>query len=1120
MKIQNMMGESVKKDRNVEYYLQDDGKFVITNYDLAKPFASFFPGIAGLFGIPMWVFYVNRGQGIASFGVESKRNAILEFFPANKAWQVASRRGFRTFIKIKDNKEAISYEPFRNKLLNQKSLLERKMFISPEDFSVQEDNKTIGLKIDAKYSALPNEPMGCLIRNLTIKNTSKENKTLEIIDGLAQVIPRGANNRFLKDIGRTIEAWTQVEFVTKFKAPFYKLAVDPSDSPQVLYVKGGNFYYSYADVNNCRKKTEFIVDPDVVFGVNKTFQYPRFFCKKNFKVPQSQITSSKTPSAFSYIDVVLKPGQEVTITSMMGYAREEQQLQTLIAKTNKKDFLKKKAAVYKQEVDKVQNNIFTKSGNPTYDLYCKQTYLDNILRGGLAVSLKGEDKSHIYHVYSRKHGDLERDYNDFLIDPTYLSQGNGNYRDVNQNRRDDVWFNTDVRDANIIAFFNLIQLDGFNPLVVFGDRFKIKADSFKKIEVLLKNKSDAPRVEKFIKKQFALGSLFMFLEINGIDLKVGKEEFLTKLLANCKRQQNAEHGEGFWVDHWTYNLDALESYLSIYPEKLREILLNKKQFVYFNNCVKVKNRDEKYILYNDTVRQYHSVGLDAVKEESEFCRATDSDDWAIRTDHGNGSIYKTNLFSKMLCLLTNKMASLDAFGCGIEMEANKPGWYDALNGLPGLFGSSVCETFELKRLIDFILSRTEQLDLEADMVVSVPKELDDFIKGLLVLVKNYLKSRTKNRDMIYWDKSYALKEAYRKQVSKGINGKLVNLKISELKVILEKMSAKLEISLANSKDKKTGLYHTYFINEVLKFDKIKTKKGFKTSKDGLFCVRPKQFKQKPLPLFLEAQVHALRCAQDNKKVKALYDFTRKSDLYDKPLKMFKVNASLEKVTIDIGRARVFTPGWLENESIWLHMEYKFVLELLRNGLYDEFFTEFKNVLIPFQPAKRYGRSILENSSFLVSSAFPDKKLHGNGFVARLSGSTAEFITMWLWMNVGQNPFRLNDQDKLIAQFEPALPAWMFTSENSVFEYCLGNDKNVIIDLPKNSYAFKFLNSTLIIYHNPKNKNTYGKNGVKPVSMQISLFNGKRINIDTEVLDTEYAQMLRDGKISKIEVKLG
>ncbi len=58
--------------------------------------------------------------------------------------------------------------------------------------------------------------------------------------------------------------------------------------------------------------------------------------------------------------------------------------------------------------------------------------------------------------------------------PTFLSQGNGNYRDVNQNRRNDVWFNRDVKDSSLINFLNLIQADGYNPLIVKGAIFVIK----------------------------------------------------------------------------------------------------------------------------------------------------------------------------------------------------------------------------------------------------------------------------------------------------------------------------------------------------------------------------------------------------------------------------------------------------------------------------------------------------------------------------------------------------------------------------------------------------------------------------------------------------------------------
>ncbi len=71
---------------NKPYYLDADGSFVIEDFQHAKLFADFFPGVSGLYGIPLWAFFVNRGQAVSSFGIESKDKAILEFQPANKAY--------------------------------------------------------------------------------------------------------------------------------------------------------------------------------------------------------------------------------------------------------------------------------------------------------------------------------------------------------------------------------------------------------------------------------------------------------------------------------------------------------------------------------------------------------------------------------------------------------------------------------------------------------------------------------------------------------------------------------------------------------------------------------------------------------------------------------------------------------------------------------------------------------------------------------------------------------------------------------------------------------------------------------------------------------------------------
>jgi hypothetical protein len=197
---------------------------------------------------------------------------------------------------------------------------------------------------------------------------------------------------------------------------------------------------------------------------------------------------------------------------------------------------------------------------------------------------------------------------------------------------------------------------------------------------------------------------------------------------------------------------------------------------------------------------------------------------------------------------------------------------------------------------------------------------------------------------------------------------------------------------------------------------------------------------------------------------------------------------------EIGRCRIFTPGWLENESIWLHMEYKYLLEILKAGLYKEFYADFKKTLIAFQDPERYGRSTLENSSFLVSSAFPDQKLHGNGFVARLSGSTAEFINIWLMMNLGPRPFFIDQNNKLNLKFSPLLAGWLFKKDGT--------------------YSFNFLKEITVTYHNYDRKDTFK---LKAKRIKFSDKNGKTVEITSGTIPAPYAEQIRSCLIKKIDI---
>jgi len=1079
----NLIQMKIKTNQlKAKYYLNKQGEFVIENYNYAKPFANFFPGIAGKYGIPMWVFYVNRGQCICSFGTRDKDQAILEFFPANKAWQFVSSQGFRTFIKIKSGKEFLYYEPFHNGYTNLKYHTVNSMRISSSALILEEQNYTLGIKTKVEYFNIPNDTYAGLSRTVTVENTGNKLKTLQLIDGLPQIVPFGTNNFFLKKLGRTIEAWMNIDNLDN-DIPFYKLEVDPTDRPEVVQIEEGNFYLSFNFNGTATKLIRPIVDPETVFGAVTDFSYPSLFlAKRNFTYPAKQITRSKTPSALLLLNLKLVPGSRQTFYSVIGQARNSKTLNQSVKKITKFGYIEKKFVENNELITKLKNDITTTSSSKALDLYAGQTYLDNIMRGGYPEVFKSGT---IFYLYSRKHGDLERDYNKFVLAPTYFSQGNGNYRDMNQNRRNDVWFNPEIKDENIIFFMNLIQSDGFNPLVIKGESFLLNnsIDLNKLLEPIFK-KGDIVKLLGFFKKPFTPGELIFFIEENKITITGSYDELLDLILTSSVKSQEAEHTEGFWTDHWTYNLDLIERYLSLYPEKFHELFFGKKVFSFYDNTELVRPRSEKYVLYNGKPRQLHSLILDATKKELLHKRLNNPH--LLRTLYGSGEIYYTTLIVKLLCLAANKLSALDPFGVGIEMEANKPNWFDSLNGLPALFGSSSCETFELKRLLKLIKlalenSQTNEIEI-AEEVAKFIKQLDNLLTEV-----SFSPNKLTEEDFSYWDKSNNAKEEYRHNTRLGFSGNSINILTAELLSFLDAALNKVESGLKKAFNQAQGVYRSYFINEVTQYDLVKE-----------HCVKPKKFTQRPAPLFLEGQMHGLRLSGGLEEATHLYQATKKSELFDKKLKMYKVSACLRSMPEEIGRCRVFTPGWLENESIWLHMEYKYILELLKTGLMKEFYSEFKNVLIPFQNPQRYGRSILENSSFLASSAFIDQNLHGNGFIARLSGSTAEFLHIWLVMNTGVNPFTLDSNGRLKLEFKPNLAGWLFTKNGK--------------------YSFNFLSRILVTYYNPKRKNTFGKNAAK-IAKIVIFEDNYPTEINSATIPSFLAEKVRSRQVNKIDIYL-
>jgi len=1057
----------------------DQNRFIMPDYQQAPPFSSFLPGIAGLMGMPLWVFYVNRGQAITSFGVESKDHPIVEFQPANKAYQNTSFTGFRTFLKMQRGNRIQTYEPFSPW---QSTGAGRRMFIGMNELELRETNSLHGLQISVQYFTLPGENFAGLVRCLTIQNTDNEPLQLEILDGLPAIIPFGTNNFQLKEFSRTIEAWMEV-FNLEHDLPFYRVRASIEDKPEVETFEAGHFALAFLGSQQDSPLLPSFVDPEVVFGQNTAFSAPDEFYKRSLGdlIQSRQMTTGKTPCGFFGTAAQLASAQSVTIYSLYGHISSLEILNQEHTRWVDTNYLNNKRQEARRLAADLTDVIATQTASPLFDSYCRQTFLDNVLRGGWPVLL---DRNHTpYHIYSRKHGDPERDYNAFFLAAEFYSQGNGNYRDVNQNRRSDVFFNPAIQAHNIHTFMNLIQADGYNPLVVRGSQFILLEE---KRSMVLELAEKSQPLTDLVSRPFNPGKLLKTIVDHKISLQLPPQEFLAYVIEHSQQVFQADFGEGYWVDHWTYNLDLIESYLAIYPERKANLLFTEKNSTFYDSFAFVNPRRRKYQLTSSGPRQLDAVWEDPAKET--LIAARETDPHLLRIQQGKGTIYRTNLFSKLFILALLKFATLDPGGMGIEIEAGKPGWYDALNGLPALFGASMPETFELKRLLHFLLQTIEEQD---DFETGLPVEVCALLDEVGDHLRTYCGSDAPERDHIYWDQVSNAREEYRQKIRLGFDGAEKSVDSPTLANHMRDFLDKVNAGIARAQELNHGLPPTYFIYQVEAYGILPPSDNHD---DRQIYIEPKSFIPLVLPLFLEGFVRALKVSSTD-AASELYQQVRASQLFDCKLGMYKVNASLAKLPQHIGRARAFTPGWLENESIWLHMEYKYLLEILKAGLYTEFFEDFKQTLIPFQDPQVYRRSPLENSSFLVSSAHPDEKLHGAGFVARLSGSTAEFLEIWQRMMTGGQPFLLQEGE-LHLRFAPILPGWLFDSMGRI--------------------SFKFLGCCTVTYHNPQKWDTF-KADSQIQKIHIHQNDGQLIKIHGDTIGAPIAAEIRTGKYSHIEV---
>jgi hypothetical protein len=395
---------------------------------------------------------------MATFGTESKDYPMLEFNPANKAYQLTPYVGFRTFIRgtrapgTKGGAKGMlgtsfNIEPFAphntrhpNVKDDDANKPKRILYVGTNELELSEIDGVNGISTNVQYFIMPEENFASLVRRTTLTNTGDTDMIVDVLDGLAKIEPFGGMlDGMLKNMGRTLEGWMGVYHADDgLTMPFYKLSTEPGDSASVKIEEAG--HYCLAFIENSKKKAKLlpiVYDSTKVFGRDTSLQSAAALDASSVGkiLNNPQYGWAMTSSAFPALNqITIKAGENITIASVYGKAEKIDMVPKVADIITEPGWIANKAVRARELIDELTAGVETKTVYPLFDGTVKQMFLDNSLRGGIPTILGRVDgdanydedsRVKVYHAFSRIHGDLERDYNAFKIDATYFSQGPG-----------------------------------------------------------------------------------------------------------------------------------------------------------------------------------------------------------------------------------------------------------------------------------------------------------------------------------------------------------------------------------------------------------------------------------------------------------------------------------------------------------------------------------------------------------------------------------------------------------------------------------------------------------------------------------------------------------------------
>ncbi len=814
-----------------QYIMMNDEKFYkISNYDQIRPFF-----ISMVSHTDHW-FFISSNGGLTA-GRKSADLALFPYYTDDKITNNAETTGSKTIIKIHKDNEILLWEPFSNRYEGIYPIT-RNLYknFTGNKIIFEETNEALSLSF--LYTWQVSDKFG-FIKTSEIQNLDHKQITIEILDGIQNILPCGIGADLQNNTSNLANAYKRNELVNMVKLGIYSLSAmiidkaEPSEALKATSVwstglKPTNILLSSLQLDDFRKghklkkETDLRAEPGAYF-INsrltlKSQAYQQWHIVADVEQDHSQI--------YALIEQLKLDSKKIETLLLDDIEKGTKMLKKLVATADGMQQTADELSVgrhfsnvlfnimrggvfedqYKIEKKDLKNFVktFNKGIADKYNDFFNQfddtlNYFDLLDK---AEQNGDTDLIRIVYEYlpltfSRRHGDPSRPWNRFSIpgkneDGSYIKSYEGNWRDIFQNWEALGYSFPGYVLSMITKFVNASTIDGYNPY----------------------------RITR-----------------NGIDWEVIDPEDPWSFI-------------GYWGDHQIIYLLKLMELANKFQKSELHRFLSKPMFVYANVPYRIKNYQDIVANPQDTIEFENDKEKQILSRQKQI----GADGKLAYNQHGHLS--KANLTEKILVPFLTKLSNFIP-EAGIWLNTQRPEWNDANNALVGN-GVSMVTLYYMRRYATFCLNLFNN---ENKNNFDINKPVIAFMDGIRsVLEKHEAKLKSKINDKTrrnITDELGHIGEKYRQEAYTGFDKGTKSLSEKQIHSFLIQALKYIDHSIAANK-RKDGLYHAY---NLVEFGK-------------------QNIRISPLYEMLEGQVAALSSGMlSPKEALSVLDALKKSKMY-------------------------------------------------------------------------------------------------------------------------------------------------------------------------------------------------------------------------------------------------